>query len=207
MKIWMLRHGQTDWNVLRKVQGSSDIPLNDVGRAMAEESGQALAQIDFAYIFSSPLVRAKETAEYAAKYQDVEIILADELREIHFAGYEGITEAELDERGIHFHDMFFTHPETFKPAEGGETLEDTIERAGRFLKTYIEPMKEDVEHVLLVAHGEILHAMLAYMFKRPTSQLWGDGRTQNCEVHIVEWKDQQYHLIEEAKMIQKGEKL
>ena len=62
---------------------------------MADEIAHVLGQISFDRIFSSPLVRAKETAEYVARYQNQEIILDDRLKEIDFGAYEGITEKEL----------------------------------------------------------------------------------------------------------------
>lgn len=207
MKIYMLRHGQTDWNIQRKVQGSSDIPLNEQGRKMAEETAQGLQQIPFDHIFASPLSRARETAEYIGKQIGKPLILDDRLKEIHFGEYEGITEKKLQEMGIAFHDMFFMHPDEFKPGSGGETIQDTVNRAGEFLREKIEPLEGSAENVLFVSHGELLHAMLVYMLDRPISGLWGEKKTQNCEVHIISYESGEYKLIEESKIVRKGEKI
>ena len=207
MKIYMLRHGQTDWNVQRKVQGSADVPLNENGRQVADEIAHVLGQISFDRIFSSPLVRAKETAEYVARYQNQEIILDDRLKEIDFGAYEGITEKELKEIGIPFQDMFFLHPDQFQPAPGGETIIDTVNRAKAFLKEIVEPLEKEADNLLIVSHGELLHAMLVFMLNRPLSQLWGERKTRNCETHIVSFEDGQYHLLEEARVFRKGEVL
>lgn len=207
MKIFMLRHGQTEWNVLRKVQGSADVPLNENGRKVAAETAEVLGQIPFDYIFTSPLKRARETAEYVADILHKELILDHRLEEIDFGVYEGIAEEELQERGIEFHKMFFEHPDQFEPGEGGERIIDTVNRAGEFLREVIEPLEGKAENILLVSHGELLHAMLVYMFDRPLSQLWGNGKTRNCETHMISYTQGKYRLIEEAKIFRKGEVL
>ena len=61
--LYIIRHGKTDWNELHKLQGRTDIPLNENGRQMAREAGQRYKEVHFDICFCSPLVRAKETAE------------------------------------------------------------------------------------------------------------------------------------------------
>ena len=65
MVIYVMRHGQTDWNVAKRLQGRSDTVLNENGRELARKTGEALLAVPFAAVFSSPLKRAKETAELA----------------------------------------------------------------------------------------------------------------------------------------------
>ena len=63
MKIYLIRHGETDWNKLRRLQGQADIPLNEFGRQLARETDPALRDVPFDRIYTSPLKRARETAE------------------------------------------------------------------------------------------------------------------------------------------------
>ena len=65
MKIYMIRHGETDWNKKRKLQGQVDIPLNEFGKLLAKETAPALADVPFAVCYTSPLKRAAETARLA----------------------------------------------------------------------------------------------------------------------------------------------
>ena len=88
--IYILRHGKTDWNVLRKLQGRTDIPLNETGRAMAAEAAERYAGVHFDVCYSSPLVRAKETAQIILKDRDVPIYIDDRLMEMFFVIYEVI---------------------------------------------------------------------------------------------------------------------
>ena len=84
-----MRHGKTDWNVKHKLQGKTDIPLNDEGRRMAENAGKQYSDIHFDVCYCSPLCRAKETAEIALKGRNIPIITDDRLQEMGFGVFEG----------------------------------------------------------------------------------------------------------------------
>lgn len=88
--LYIMRHGRTDWNVRHKLQGRTDIPLNDEGRMMAAEAGKRYADIHFDICYSSPLERAKETAEIFLKGRNVPVYTDDRLVEMGFGVYEGI---------------------------------------------------------------------------------------------------------------------
>jgi broad specificity phosphatase PhoE len=85
--LYIVRHGQTDWNVERKIQGWTDIPLNDMGRAQAAELKEKLKGIDFTFCFSSDLQRARETALILTDSMDVQMDVR--LRERNFGPWEG----------------------------------------------------------------------------------------------------------------------
>ena len=74
MKLYIIRHGQTDWNLARKLQGCTDIPLNEHGRYVAELTREGLKDVPFDVAFTSPLSRAKETAEIILKDRNIPII-------------------------------------------------------------------------------------------------------------------------------------
>lgn len=88
--LYIMRHGKTDWNACHKLQGRTDIPLNDKGRMMAAEAGEKYADIHFDECYSSPLARAKETAEIFLKGRGVPVYTDDRLVEMGFGIYEGI---------------------------------------------------------------------------------------------------------------------
>ena len=71
--LYIIRHGKTDWNLKHKLQGRTDIPLNDEGRAMALEAGERYKDVHFDVCYCSPLIRARETAELLLKGRDVPI--------------------------------------------------------------------------------------------------------------------------------------
>ena len=91
--LYILRHGQTDWNVTKKLQGQTDVPLNENGRAMAVEAGGRYADIPLDVCFCSPLVRARETAALFLAGRDVPVRCDDRLREMAFGLCEGAENA------------------------------------------------------------------------------------------------------------------
>ena len=85
--LYIIRHGKTDWNVLHKLQGRTDIPLNDEGRRMAEDARRAYRDVHFNVCFCSPLIRARETAEILLRGRDVPILTDERLAEMSFGSY------------------------------------------------------------------------------------------------------------------------
>lgn len=84
MKLYVIRHGQTDWNRARRLQGRSDIPLNEWGRKVAELTREGLKDVKFDVAFTSPLCRAKETAKIILKGRDLPIIEEPRMIEVNF---------------------------------------------------------------------------------------------------------------------------
>ena len=95
MKIIITRHGQTEWNRLGKLQGQTDICLNEVGKQQAEETANQIADEKIDLIITSTLTRAKETAEIINKRFNVPIVIDDRIKERNYGKSEGIT---LEER-------------------------------------------------------------------------------------------------------------
>ena len=90
MLIYIVRHGETDWNKEHKVQGAVDIPLNKYGIHLAEETADGLENIRFDAAYSSPLSRAKKTAEVILKGRNIKIKEDKRIQEICFGAYEGM---------------------------------------------------------------------------------------------------------------------
>ena len=82
MKIYMIRHGETDWNKMKRLQGVTDIPLNACGIELAEKTAEGLKNVPFDRIYTSPLIRAKKTAEIIRGDRPVELVVTDGLKEI-----------------------------------------------------------------------------------------------------------------------------
>ena len=91
MKLYLIRHGETEWNVKRRFQGRSDIPLNEEGRRLARITAQALVGVPFSRIYTSPLKRAYETAMIIKGERDIPVIEEPRIIEISFGEYEGIS--------------------------------------------------------------------------------------------------------------------
>ncbi|MDX2143716.1 MAG: histidine phosphatase family protein [Rhodospirillaceae bacterium] len=137
--FYFIRHGETEWNKLRLMQGQTDVPLNAAGIVQAHAAGKSLAALDIKTICASPLRRARYTAEIIAKYIDAPIVDIVGLMECNFGIYEG-----------HPSDSSW-HTDWIKGATipGGETLAEFRDRT----LTAINHALDHAGPVLIVAHG------------------------------------------------------
>ena len=129
MRLYALRHGETSWNVQRRFQGQSDIPLNDKGILLAELTGEGLANVPFDLAFTSPLCRARQTAELVLAGRDVPLYVEPRLIEMAFGVYEGVT-ANSGPGGTLNQNLvdFICHAERYQAPEGGETFQELSKR-------------------------------------------------------------------------------
>lgn len=200
MNLYLIRHGETDWNHARKMQGQMDIPLNENGIRLAEATAEGMKDIPLERIFSSPLSRAKKTAELIEHGRGIPVELNDNLKEIAFGLGEGsdINEAKSNpEAPMH---NFFVHPELFQPAEGGETFEEVQKRAMDFLREVVLSLEGTVENVAIVAHAVVIRSIMVAVMDRQWKDFWHGAYYRNCCVCIVKCRDGRLTALEEGKI-------
>lgn len=149
--ISLVRHGETDWNRARRIQGSSDIPLNGTGRAQAETTGRALAGGRFDAIYASPLSRALETAQIIAAHVGLdEPATLPAVAERNYGDAEGLTGEQILARW----------PEgTVVP--GRESRDEVVARALPALRELGE--QHPGENVIVVSHGGVISSLVRHV--------------------------------------------
>ncbi len=199
MEIYIIRHGQTVWNKSRRLQGRTDIELNENGIRLAIESGENMKDIYFDKIYCSPLTRAKTTAELIRGERDIELIVDDRLKELCFGEYEGRDFRELvKDLDDPFH-YFYERPDLYQAPKGGESFEEITKRAAEFLIDVIEPQK-NLKRIMIVAHGAMNKALLRRMRHNELRDYWQGGLQKNCGVTIANLDESGYTIIEENKL-------
>jgi broad specificity phosphatase PhoE len=154
--LYVVRHGQSDWNAANRFQGHVDRPLTDLGREQADALARELAEKALQGIYSSPLRRALDTATAVAAGRELEVVADDGLREVDVGSWAGLTRAEVEER----------YPGEFRRwVEGGDGWEDgeTYEQmSARVLACVVRiaDLHEGGE-VLVVSHGGPIRALQA----------------------------------------------
>lgn len=178
--LYIMRHGKTDWNERHKLQGRTDVTLNDVGREMAQKAREEYKDVHFDVCYCSPLIRAKETAEIFLQGRDVPIIYDDRLIEMCFGVYEGVENIfEIPDCPMK---VFFMHPEEYKvPVEGAESVEELYARTGDFLKNVVAPMIDEGKDVLIVGHGAMNSSIVCQIKNIPIEKFWSEG-IENCKL-------------------------
>ncbi len=201
MKLYFIRHGETVWNTQAKLQGKSDIPLNEKGVALARVTGEALADVPFAAIYSSPLKRALQTAQLVAGDRDVPIVTDRRLEEIGFGIWEGLS-CHKDHYEIpsdSFQD-FFLDPFGYQPPAQGETVRHVCGRTADFMEELIRKMGKEESNVLISCHGCTLRALMNYFYQDYTAGFWRGHVPPNCSVSIVEVKEKGFSILAEDKI-------
>ena len=134
-EIYLIRHGQTDYNRQFRLQGRSDIPLNRLGLAQARAAHEALRGVHFVAVYASPLRRAVDTACIVSGWPEEKIELDPRLIEIGFGIWEGCDFRTLGPAGT----AFFETPQNYTPPQGGESLDSVLRRTGRKIGTSLSP--------------------------------------------------------------------
>lgn len=146
--LYLVRHGQTDWNLERRIQGSTDIPLNATGRAQAARTGELLARRRWDAIASSPLSRALETGRIIGEHVGIgEIELVDELAERAYGAAEGLDEFELERR----------FPGS-AAVPGRESREEVLERVIPALVALAE--RHAGRSIIVTTHGGVIRTVV-----------------------------------------------
>lgn len=200
MKIYFVRHGETDWNKERKIQGQVDIPLNEFGRHLARETAKGLRDVPFDVCFTSPLGRARETAEIILQGRDVPILEDKRILEMNFGVLEGKCCSKEGWDVPDSFQMFFDDPVHYQAPEGGEDFQAVRKRTGDFLNWLFAQEQYRDSTVLVTTHGAAMAGLLNNLKKKPLAEYWGVGVHKNCGVTEVDVTDGRIEIISENKV-------
>lgn len=197
MLVYLMRHGETDWNKARRLQGQSDIALNEFGIELAVKTAEGLKDVAFDAAFSSPLQRALVTAQTVIDGRNVEVETDDRLKEINFGPSEGECFDLAKKNPEHPLHNFFCHPGAFRPEDGSESFRAAGERAGAFLNEKVVPLERSCENVLVVAHGALNRCILNEIQGIPDENFWQID-LPNCAVSILSLENGSWKVLKES---------
>lgn len=188
MKIYLIRHGQTAMNKTMALQGRSDLPLNEAGIRQAQEAGKKFSEMGIVFdrIYSSPLMRAIQTAEYVCGQKN--IIRDERLIEMDYGPYEGMDLHNPSEEVRRFFSDFVHQP----APEGMEQLADITARLGDFLE---EIKTGEEENVLISTHAIAMKGALEYLTPESDGSYWSK-HLGNCEVYVCSTDGRTFSLPE-----------
>lgn len=175
-----MRHGETDWNLNRRTQGSMDIPLNDTGRDQAREAAKVLAEEQWDLMYTSPLQRAAETGQIiAAAVGITSIHRRKELQERHFGVAEGMA---TDLRREQYGDSGVI--------PGAETWDDVLQRSVPVIQEILH--RYPGNRVLVVSHGGTIMTLLHHLTNGAV--IPGQVFLKNGAASLVSWDGNAWHL-------------
>lgn len=180
MEILLTRHGQTEWNVLKKVQGKADIELNEKGIEQAKATRDALKNEKIDLILCSPLKRAKQTADIINQGRNIPMVIDERVAERDFGEFEGMPNTDFD------FNAFWSYKQNLQ-YEKAENIKKFFERVTNFLNNI---QKEYAgKRILIVAHGGISIPVKCYFEGIPDMDTLLPLCLENCEVAKYTYKE------------------
>jgi phosphoserine phosphatase len=187
-RIHLIRHGQTDWNRDKRIQGRSESRLTDEGKQQAATLRQGLDCVPIAKVFCSSSVRTRETAQILFADREIPTEYCDDLREIFLGPWEGALWAQMMLMFPDKTQAFWERPHEFA-LDGGETFHQVQERG---VSRFLEILKQsEQQEVAIVSHGVLIKSILCYLEQRPLARLWEPPHMHNCAHSIVEVPERQ----------------
>ncbi|SEM69441.1 probable phosphoglycerate mutase [Syntrophus gentianae] len=165
MELILIRHGSTLWNEERRIQGLSDINLSDTGLDQARHLALSLKDHPISSIYSSPLIRARKTAEIINQYHQVPLYLSTDLTEMNHGDFEGLSIPELMARNKDFLRKWLADPASVSMPHG-ESFLDVQTRAWKV----IEGIFPKGENVIVVAHNFTIASILCRIQNIPLTE-------------------------------------
>ena len=162
LELYLIRHGQTEWNLSKKMQGSKDSPLTAQGEQVALDLGAKLKDTKFDKIYASSIKRAATTAGLIFPGQEIE--QTPLLRELAMGKWEGMTYAEIESAYPTGWEAFFNNPFEFEPTADGEVFADMEQRLVDFLAE-TDLLSQTNQRIAIVSHRLTLRMLLSILFQ------------------------------------------
>lgn len=196
MKIYLTRHGETEWNLMKIMHGHKNANLTPKGIEEAKKLGNSLEEIKFDIIYSSPIQRAVDTAKYIRGNRDTNIITDEKLKELNFGKWEGMYEKDCSEIYPEQFNNLWYKPEIFEPVEGGERLQDLMKRIEEWFYDMIK--NSEHENILIVTHGVVNRAFYTVLKNNPIERFWEKPYILNTALTVIEVDDEKIDFVLEA---------
>ena len=158
-EIILIRHGETEWNSQKRMQGHSNSDLSEVGRGQIQELGELMKNVSFDHIYSSDSLRTRQTAEAITQYSGHTLQFDQRIREKNLGVFEGLTSTEAKERHPEVYRLFKTAGANYVIDEG-ESTQQLLERALEFIEEI--RLRHPQERVVMVTHGGVVRVLMKH---------------------------------------------
>lgn len=197
LKLYVTRHGETEWNRQNRLQGHQNSPLTEAGISQAKLLGEYLQDVPFVKMISSPSKRALQTTDYLKFGRDLAVETDNRLNEICLGEWEGQTIDELKEKDPIQFGYYWNEPMMFKNPSG-EDFYQVYDRVQAFLEDVAREVSTG--NVLIVSHGVVVKMLLLICKRLPLSELWTPPWVSNTSLSVIEVTEAGFQLIVEGDL-------
>jgi probable phosphoglycerate mutase len=188
--IYLARHGETDWNVERRIQGygSDHIELNSTGIEQAKKLAEHFKNKKLDVVYSSPAKRAIQTAQIVAKFHRLKVKTDVGLKERKYGQIEGRLWSDVEKKYPHIFEKYKRTRE-LKGIKGVESIEQARQRFAKTLKNIAQ--KNSNKKILIISHGTVIRSFVSHLLKKKIA----DISLENCEYFILEYKNGLFRIL------------
>lgn len=187
-RVYLVRHGQTAWNLEEIFRGRADIPLDDTGRKEAHLAGEALREETIQAVYSSPLSRSMETAENISKFHNLPVQALDPIVDISYGEWEGVSNQEVRRKYPDLYQLWHHEPHRVR-FPGGESLDDVRSRTVGALEELVT--RHPGENIVLVAHRVPNKVICCALLGLDNSHFWRIQQ-DTASTNLFTYKDGQW---------------
>jgi phosphoserine phosphatase len=198
-RIHLIRHGETNWNKEKRIQGRSESTLTAEGEQQASKLKRQLSEVGIGHVFCSSSIRTRETADILFEGSNATIEYCDELREIFLGSWEGALWPQMLLTFPEDAQAFWERPHEFN-LTGAETFLDVQHRG---VKKFLEIVRDSSAcDIAIISHGVLIKSILCYVEQRPLARLWEPPHLHNCAHSIIELSgDQLPRIVQYADIL------
>lgn len=191
-RLYLVRHGQTEWNIEGRMQGSKDSPLTDLGIYQAKQLGKSLEKVNIDIVYSSSSERTMNTAKIIVGKRKINILPTDELKEMNFGFWEGMTFEVIKEQYQELYQTFWNTPHLLRDCPG-ESFEQLKNRLVGFVNKVIQ--QHEGKDILLVTHGVALKMIINTFKGLDIKDIFQGEILKPTSLTVVEVENNNYNIV------------
>ncbi|WP_195428979.1 histidine phosphatase family protein [Clostridium sp. D46t1_190503_E9] len=191
-KLYLTRHGETEWNEKGIMQGWGDSPLTELGIKQAEWLRDRMKDTHIDVIYASPIGRAYNTAKIVKGDRNIPLKANDGLKEIRIGGWEGLNQEEMKSLSEENYYNFWNVPSKYIPTGDGENFYEVKKRAFKAINEILE--KEKGKNILIVTHTITLKSYLCELEKRDIDTLWDPPFIKQTSLTEINFTEDGYEM-------------
>jgi broad specificity phosphatase PhoE len=196
VKIYITRHGETQWNTEQRIQGWSNSNLTEKGIENAKRLGESLKDVSFDLIYCSPLGRTIDTAKYILGNKSTEIVIDEHFKEMNLGAMEGMTRSDAMEAFPKEYTDLWDNPHVYEPI-GGETFIELIARIKQGLDNIINDNTK-TKNILLVTHTIVIKAIFVIVRDIDLEKFWNPPFIKDTSLTIIDIENGEMEITLEA---------
>lgn len=190
--LYIVRHGQTEWNKERRLQGRQNSPLTNEGLLNAKKLGNRLQAVDFETVYVSPSGRAIQTLEAMNVSLHTPVHILDDLNEISFGEWEGKADHEIERMDVF--ETFWSNPSQYNHlVNQGEDMLTFTQRVSSAIQHVLQSNSEG--NVLIVTHGMVIQAILREVRQVDLSELWFEDEIEGTSLTVIAFSTQGFNEV------------